>query len=457
MIKDVVKFKNELEKVNGWWIFDKVKDIERKNLIKRKELGLVEGELGYRRAVIISGPRRVGKTILLKQVIQNLLTRGTDKRNILYYSMDDPTLFTLSDNLIKDIIDYFLENIAKPGKKYILLDEAHLYKDWYKWIKSYYDRNEEIKFILSGSSSFILQRDANKYLRGRTISIEMLPLSFGEFLLLSDKKTDLKIEFDKIFNLRLDHFKLKKIEKELKPYFLEYLLVGGFPEWFEIKDHDKWFLRIKEDVPKKAIYEDIENLFTIKNPKILEQILLFIVANQSKILSYEKINEVAGLDRNTLINYIEYLKSTYLVIEFLKYAKNVKEQLKSMKKYICIDQGLRNAILKEYEITEDNSGFVIENIVGLHLFRLSKKYNDRIFYFRAKKEVDFVLKNKKLVPIEVKYAESINKSDIANLLNFMSENKLKEGIVVTKNLFKTDIIERKKILFIPAWLFLSLE
>ena len=448
MIKDVEIFRDELEKINEWWINKRVRETERYSF-KRNLFYEIEKEIKTKRIICLLGPRRTGKTVLLKQLIKSLIKPRP--RNVLYYSLDDPSLFVFSDNLLKDLIDYWVDNIAGKGKKYVFLDEVHSYPDWHKWIKSYYDRTE-IKFFLSGSSSLSLQKEANKFLRGRTIEFELFPLNFSEFLELSNKK----------IKIPKDEFEIKKTGKEIKDIFNEYLLVGGFPEWFEIKNEkdslNRWLNRIVTDVPKKAIYEDVAKIFGIKNLNILEAVLSYIVANQSRILAYETINDIAKLDRETLINYISFLKNSYLIIEVLKYSKNIKESLKAKKKFLAIDQGVRNALLKNYEIKENNIGFIIENTVGIHIFKLTKKKNIKFFYFRENGEIDFVVKNdNKLIPIEVKYREHPTNSDLKTLLKFAGKNNCEEGIVITKNLIKEEKIEKCKIRFIPIWLFLLKE
>ncbi|MCK4428956.1 MAG: ATP-binding protein [Candidatus Aenigmarchaeota archaeon] len=448
MIKDIIQFRNELEKVNGWWINKRVGEAE-KYPFKRNLFSEIEKEISTRRIICLLGTRRTGKTILLKQLIQSLIK--TEPRNVLYYSMDDPSLFVFSDNLLKDLIEYWSENIAGEGKKYVFLDEIHNYPEWHKWIKSYYDRSE-IKFFLSGSSSLSLQKEANKFLRGRTTEFELFPLNFNEFLKLSNKKV----------KIPGDEFEMKKSWRGIKDTFNEYLLVGGFPEWFELKGEedsvDRWLNRLVLDIPKKAIYEDVAKIFGIKNLNILEAILSFIVANQSRILAYETINDIAKLDRETLINYISFLKNSYLIMEVLKYSKNIKESLKAKKKFLVVDQGLRNALLKDYEVKENNVGFLIENVVGVHIFRMAKRNEAKFFYFRENGEIDFVIKFKgDLIPIEVKYKEHITNSDLRTLLKFVEKNKCKEGIVVTKNLMKEEKVGKCKIKYIPSWVFLLNE
>lgn len=448
MINNLIEFRRELEKVNGWWIFNSVKE-SKKYPFKREIFESFKKGLDSRRILLLLGPRRVGKSILIKQTIDSLLLSGIDPSSILYYSMDDPALSTYSDNLIKDLIDYHEENIASKGKRYIFLDEIQSYHGWHKWIKSYYDRDLPIKFILTGSSSLALQKEASKYLRGRSSEFSLYPLNLMEFTALSNLKIP-NYTLDNLFNISA--LEVEKLGIQIKKTFNEYLLAGGFPEWFEVKAKgiEEWFKILVNDIPKKAIYEDVSNLFGIKNPRFLELIFTFIISHQSQILAYETINEVARLDRATLVNYIEFLKNSYLIIEILKYA-GLKEQLKAKKKFLCIDQGLRNAALKDFQLREENIGFIIENIIGLKCALFEYK---NVFYLKNNGEIDFILKDKEILPIEVKYRSHISQKDLSHLLLFMEKKKINKGIVITKDIYQIKNLENKEIFFLPAWLFL---
>jgi len=453
MIRDSLEFRNELEKINEWWFTNSVKEAKLYPL-KRDQFEILKERLQTPRVSIVIGPRRVGKSVLLKQTIEHLIQNGENPRNILYYSLDDPTLSVYSDNLLKDLIDYFLENIASPGKRYIFLDEVHLFKGWYKWIKAFYDRRKDIKFVLSGSSSISLQKEVNKFLRGRTFEIEMFPLSFFEFIKFSGMKMD-KIKYPEL--LKLDEFEVRKVQHNLKKSFNEYLSVGGFPEWFEVKNQAdaklRWFTMLIEDIPKKAIYEDIATLFGVRNTKILEQVFAFIAAHQSKLLSYETINDIVKLDRSTLINYIEFLKSSHLIAEVLKFA-GIKEQMKAKKKFLVIDQGLRNAVLKDYEVKETNLGFILENVVGINLLLFCKKNNMKLYYWRINDEVDFVISDKDIIPVEVKYKSRITESDKSKLKNFVRKFKKDKAFLITKDFYGQEKFDKGLLYFIPAEIFL---
>jgi predicted AAA+ superfamily ATPase len=440
MINDEKAFAAALLNVNEWWVTGKSRKAARYPK-KRAVFSKLKQELASKRVVILSGPRRVGKSVLLHQLVQELIDSGVDKECVLYYQLDDPTIFPYSDEPIKDMIDNALAK--SKGKAYVFLDEIQAYKEWYKWIKSYYDRDLDIKFVLSGSSSLTIQTDANKYLRGRTVEVELFPLDFREFLFFSDVAVpDMK---------KTDAVSLLAAHKKLAKTLDEYLLVGGFPEWFEVKNEEaaqeRWLAHLLADVPKKAIYEDIAVYFNIRNPKVLDLLFSILAINQSKILSYEKLNEVANLDRATLLSYLEFLKSSYLVLDVPIYG-SPRKQIKAMKKFLIIDQGLRNALMKEYVLKEDNRGFIIENLVGI---ALSLNYKNITYWKDQTYEVDFIVND---IPFEVKYQNVINENDFRCVLKFLEKFKKGQGVVITKDIYDEKTIEGMKISFLPFWLFL---
>ncbi|MDH7514021.1 MAG: ATP-binding protein [Clostridiales bacterium] len=461
MIFDYGRFRGELEKINDWWLTNRVREA-RLYALKRKHFGTLIQQLEQPRISLLAGPRRAGKSVLLKQAIQELIQTGRNSRNILYYSLDDPSLSAYSDNVMKDLLDYFLENIAVEGKKYVFFDEVHLFDDWYRWMKSFYDRRQDIKFVITGSSSLNLQRDANAFLRGRMDEIEMFPLDFHEFARFYGFDPP-AISIDELDVW--DEHEIRRVRNDFQEVFREYIVVGGFPEWFEVKKQReaklRWFSLLVNDIPKKAIFEDIATLYNIRNPKILEQVFAFIAAHQSRILSYETVNDVAKLDRATLINYIEFLKASYLIVEVLKFA-GIKEQLKAKKKYLIVDQGLRNAVLKEYEVREDNAGFILENVVGLHLYFSGREKGRKLYYIRVNVdgEVDFVWaeeegkKNREVIPVEVKFQARIEKKDIKNILRFMDKEDLRMAYVITKDVYKKEEVGGRALHFVPAEVFL---
>ncbi|MFH0713175.1 MAG: ATP-binding protein [Candidatus Micrarchaeota archaeon] len=440
MINDEIGFVNELLKVNEWWATGTSRKAE-KYPKRRTVFSKLETELQSNRVLMLFGCRRVGKSVALHQLIQKLLDSRVPRENILYYQLDDPSLLSYASEPVKDLIEYALSK-KNRGKTYVFLDEVQASQEWYKWIKAYQDRQLDLKFVLSGSSSLRIQTDANKYLRGRTTEVEMSPLGFREFLEMNE------IE---IPHVKKDAASLSVAKTKLSKPLEEYMLVGGFPEWLEVKKQEdsvqRWMSHLLSDVPKKAIYEDIAVFFGIRNPKVLDLLLNFIAVNQSKILSYEKMSQTVGIDRLTILNYLEFLKASYLIFEIPVYG-SPKKQIKAMKKFLVTDQGLRNSLVKEYSLREDNQGFIVENLVGTTLY---SNFESVTYWREQKHEVDFVAGD---IPIEVKYKNVIGKGDLNGLLKFLEKNGKNKGAVITKDKFGRETIENKQITFIPFWLFL---
>ncbi|MEA1965334.1 MAG: DUF4143 domain-containing protein, partial [Candidatus Aerophobetes bacterium] len=165
------------------------------------------------------------------------------------------------------------------------------------------------------------------------------------------------------------------------------------------------------------------------------------------------INEIVKLDRSTLGNYLEFLKFSYLVVEVLKFA-GIKERMKAKKKFLVIDQGLRNAVLKDYEVREDNVGFILENVVGINLFLFCKRENMRLHYWRVDDEVDFVISDEEVIPVEVKYKKRIRKNDKSKLKNFIRKFKKDKAFLIKKDFYGRERVGRSLLYFIPAEVFL---
>ena len=180
--------KSNLMIINSWWNNEKIND---QFLLgkKRKEFNNIIEKIEDKRILSIIGPRRVGKTTLIYQTINYLLEeKNIDKKRILLFSGDDPSLFFDDTDKLSDILEIYFneileENITKlKSKVYIFIDEIHFIKNWQNYLKVYFDRKYNIKFIITGSSSIHLFKDANESLLGRIENIYVLPLTFNQFM-----------------------------------------------------------------------------------------------------------------------------------------------------------------------------------------------------------------------------------------------------------------------------------
>ena len=465
--------KLNLKMTNQWWNNE---EINKQFLLgrKRNEFNDILEKIDNKRILSIIGPRRVGKSTLIYQTINFLLKeKKVDNKRILLFSGDDPSLFFDENDKLSDVLDVYFneileENISKlKSKVYIFIDEIHFIKNWQNYLKTYFDRKYNIKFIITGSSSMHLFKDANESLLGRIENIYVLPLTFNQFInfymTYISKETDINIpkidlnNMDKSIKQLEEMYYNQDLKLKLQKILKRYILVGGYPEYFEIKDIEVWQRQLSEDIITRGIYKDILTMYNIKSPKILEKLLYYISANNSQTFAYSSIAGTFGIDTVTIMTYLGYLKQAFLINILENYSNNMAKVIRTNKKISVLDNGIQNSLLKQKEIDSDTAGHIVESMVDFDFRLLCEKENYKQFYFRNtdKDEIDVVIdRNIDIIPIEVKYTNQIEKSDIETINNFIEAHKNKEinpakyGIIITKDILKKD----GDLYFIPYWL-----
>ena len=465
--------KSNLIVTNPWWNDEKINE---QFLLgrKRKEFNSIIEQLENKRILSIIGPRRVGKSTLIYQTINYLLEeQKVDKKRILLFSGDDPSLFFDENDKLSDILDIYFneileENISKlESKVYIFIDEIHFIKNWQNYLKTYFDRKYNIKFVITGSSSIHLFKDANESLLGRIENIYVLPLTFNQFMnfymTYISKAEDIQIpkfDLDNIDNC------IKKLEtiyynKDLKlkiqKILKRYMIVGGYPEYFEIKDIEVWQKELSEDIITRGIYKDILTIYNIRTPEILEKLLYYIAANNSQAFAYSSIASTFGIDTVTIMTYLGYLKQAFLINILENYSNNIAKVIRTNKKISVLDNGIRNSLLKQKTVDSEIAGHIVESMVDFDFRLLCEKENYKQFYYRNsdKEEIDLIIdRNIDIIPIEVKYTNQIESSDLKVIKKILDEhqtkgiNQAKFGIVVTKDILKKE----GNIYCVPYWL-----
>lgn len=458
---------------NIWWKGEKINP---QFLLgrKRKEFNEIIINLESKRILSIIGPRRVGKSTLIYQTINYLINeKKIDSKRILFFSGDDPSLFFNENDKLSDVLEVYFneilqESITKISSKvYIFIDEIHFIKNWQNYLKTYFDRKYNIKFIVTGSSSLHLFKDANESLLGRIENLYVLPLTFNQFLNFHrtyvSKEKDIDIPK---FDLDKPEESLKKLQniyynEELKitiqKVLNEYILVGGYPEYFEERNIDIWQKRLADDIITRGIYKDILTIYSIKSPEILEKLMYYIADNNSQTFSYSGMTKNFSIDTVTLISYVGYLKQAFLLNVLENYSTNIGKVIRSNKKLSILDNGIQNSLLKKKEISNNDAGHIVEAMADFDIRLLCEKENYNQYYYRNanKEEIDIILDRKiDIIPIEVKYTNQIENSDTTTIKNFIEKNnqnklgRTKYGIVITKDILKTE----NNLYFIPYWL-----
>ena len=284
-----MNIKLSLSITNPWWNNEKINE---QFLLgkKRKEFNSILEKIENKRILSIIGPRRVGKSTLIYQTINYLLEeKNVNPKRILFFSGDDPSLFFAENDKLSDILEIYFdeileENMSKLNSKvYIFIDEIHFIKNWQNYLKTYFDRKYNIKFIITGSSSMHLFKDSNESLLGRIENLYVLPLAFNQFMnfYLTYFSKEEEIQIPKLDLNNIDD-SMKKMEEiyynqdlklKVQKILKTYMIVGGYPEYFEVKDVEVWQRQLSEDIITRGIYKDILTMYNIKSPEILEKLL----------------------------------------------------------------------------------------------------------------------------------------------------------------------------------------
>lgn len=392
----------------------------------------------------VTGPRRVGKTYLCFDKIKELLDKGVSVENIFYINFEDEKLLGADANDLDNLLDTFYElsQIDKKENIYLFLDEIQNVKNWDVWVRRIYDMNKDLKIVLTGSSSKLLSREISTKLRGRILNVEVFPLSFVEYLEWKD------VAFD--FKGILHSKKRLRIKKE----FLLYLFDGGYPSVLINENVSKEI--ILQNFFQSMIFKDVVERHNVKEIKKLQILAKLLFESATREISYNRLaNKLKSLgfniSKNTIIEYISYFEDAYLFFQNLKYEYSLTKQLGSMKKIYCIDNGLLNSVSFKFS---DDVGKLMENLVFVELKRRGKE----VFFHRNKYECDFLIREKNKVVEAIQVTEKLNeenyKREVGGLLEVLETYKLKEGIILTRDVSKEERVKGKRIRFVPLWVWL---
>lgn len=471
-VENVIKL---LYSYNSWWRVgimpqDMVKPIKR--LAYLESMKWLEHP-SVRRFVLLSGARRVGKTTIMHQMIQNLLEKGVQPKSIVYVSFDHPILKFYS---IEELIEIYTTNIYSGEKCWLFFDEIQYASNWELYLKVFYDSKPNFYITATGSASPVIEKGAGDSGVGRWNVIRVPTLSFYEYCRIAGVQDLPRLNIDvKPTALPLmkeqTQREIMHLLEPLQKHFTRYLAVGGFPE-LVLSNDDYGAQRIlREDVVDKVLKRDIPSLFNIRNPAVLEKVFLYLCFNSSNIINTSAISkELEGTPRATIDNYIGYLERANLIYSSMPVGMAGKMVLKASPKIYISDAAIRNAVLmidiNDLISSPKEMGLVAETAVYKHLAAFYYPEHAHIGYYRKSghmpKEVDIIVDYPTgRILAEVKYRENpVIKHDdaIVELVNSEKE-KILAAIVVTKTSDSYGVLPYKTkipIYKIPAHAFLYL-
>ncbi|VAX38683.1 hypothetical protein MNBD_PLANCTO02-222 [hydrothermal vent metagenome] len=390
----------------------------------------------------VTGPRRVGKSTLLHQMIQHLINeKNVPVENILYYSFDDPALFQKNCSG-EQLIELLFESAKKrEGTVYLFLDEIQTLERWELYLKKYYDLKFPCRVVVSGSASSPFFKKSRESLLGRIKDYHVLPFSFCEYLLFEltqEKRTDLIQEVHSIrsageqlkgmlirspSHLETEYTRIPELSLELWDYSSRvmetYLVDGGFPEVWKMPTQEKKIEYLYDNQVKKVIYEDLVVATELRKPEQLKRFYISLLGHPGVEVNFTKSSNETEVNRQQIEKYLPLLEMTDLIAHASKFRKSATRVRKGNRKYYLIDLALRNTVLRiGKELLEDSTtmGLYAENLV----FNALRKWKGMIqldYYRENNQEVDFIVQvtPSKYIPIEVKYRNQWSRSDLKGI------------------------------------------
>lgn len=394
--------------------------------------------LDKKEIISVVGLRRVGKTVLLKQLIKKIAGEINSK-NIFFLTFDEALL---SGGIkLEDYINAYLEIAGETKDKlYLFLDEIQYAEKWQHIIKRYYDTEPNLKFVVSGSSSLFLKKQTTESLAGRIYEFVLPVLDFEEYLQLrgADQKMILAYQQDGIV-LGQPIKDKSKVEQlvcqyggEMQKYFYDYLLYGQFPEQVNESDVEVRKKYLREAIYKKTLEYDIPKIFGVEKIEELKFLFQVLINESGSIIEIDNLASEVGIAKETAVKYLNYFENSFLIYFLYNFSKSFRKSKRLLKK---IYLGSSNFYSAFYDFSgyanvspADSSviGFLAENYFFL-LLRQSFQY---VSFCRIRgKEFDFIASNnlkdrEKYQYFEVKYTNHLEDREF----KFISDKAKERGI-----------------------------
>lgn len=362
----------------------------------------IESRLGSGKAIVVIGPRQVGKTTLIESILET--------KDYLLLDGDDPKTRTLLTEPNTEQIRTIL------GKyKYVFIDEAQRIEGIGLTMKIITDRFKDVQLFTSGSSSFDLTNKINEPLTGRKWEYQLFPISWEEFE---------------------NHHGYLNSEQQ----FENRLLYGFYPDVLNNVGDEISILR---NLVNSYLYKDILSYSDIRKPEVLEKLVQALALQVGSEVNYSELAQIVNVDKNTISKYINILQQGYIIFKLNSFSRNVRNEIKTNKKIYFYDNGVRNMVIGNFNPLDlrTDKGALWENfLISERMKQIEYKQSlARTYFWRTKQqqEVDFVEENSgKIIGYEFKW----NKKKTSRLPKTFVESYNAESNVIDKDNFREFVI-----------------
>jgi len=406
-------------------------------------------ESSVRRAVVLMGPRRVGKTYLIHHTIAELLSLGVEPLSIGYFAVDQPLLNGLG---MEELLEHYLDIVGQERREqlnYVFFDEIQYLKDWEVHLKTLVDRHPDLRIAVSGSAAAALRLRSLESGAGRFTDFVLPPLTFQEYLMLLDLE-----DLMRPYRGNQDDVWATNRINELNDRFQSYLNFGGYPEVLFSKEIQAAPGRfVKSDIIDKVLLRDLPSLYGIQDSQELNSLFTTLAYNTANEVSLEGLAQRSGVAKNTLRRYIEYLQAAFLIRVVHRIDRNARrfKRANFFKVYLT-NPSMRAALFSPIEDDDPCMGELVETAVFSQWFHAQIP----LHYARWKDgEVDLVSLDTQQKPqwlVESKWSDRIveHPEELGALVRFCKANAVETALVTTKSLRADATLEGVRIAFRPA-------
>jgi len=354
--------------------------------IERQADKKIEELIKTKKILLVLGARQVGKTTSVKNFLINKkftylnLDIEVDKNKLLAAFLLNPA----------DAYEYF----GRPD--YLVIDEAQRELKSAQIVKGWYDANTAMRIILLGSSSLNLLNQSAESLTGRNEKLFLSPLAFEEIIKNQDW-----------FSTRFSKDALlSNFNQQIHYLLVSSLIFGNYPEAVTTQDKERFLLNLVSDY----LFKDVLQLGLVKSPELIKRLLLLLAHQIGSEVSINELANSLNISRQTVERYLDILEQTYVIFRLRSYSTNPRKEISKSQKIYFYDTGVRNALLKEFSLSETRSdlGALWENWVIAEFIKnnLLNDQRKNIYFWRSRSlsEVDLVVKDgDNLAAYEIKW------------------------------------------------------
>lgn len=427
---------------------DSLGSILGKSLIKRDILPEIMKWIPKKEAIILVGSRQVGKTCLLYLLVQHLGEKmKIAPEDIFYLDLERLDNLEMLNAGADNLMDFINEQSPKNTKKYVFIDEIQYLDNPSNVLKILVDHySDRIKLFATGSSALTIKKKFKDSLVGRKITFEVYSLNFREYLVFKKERRlgSILAKYDSLSYLKpmsdISHNKILN-------HYLEYSLFGGYPAVVLLNEYSEK-KKYLEDIYTSYVRKDINAVFSLENITGFNRMVKLLALNIGNLINIQEVSKEVGLARQTVEKYFSILENTYICRFIQPYFTNKKKEIVKMSKVYFYDTGLRNRIINDFRKIEDrvDAGALMENTVFKNLLkRAETKENIKFWRMKYGVEVDFIIDEERVVPIEVKIKETTTVP--AGISSFLNSYKTEKAIVVNSKITK----EMEKVRFMPFY------